>query len=150
MKKTMIAAVLLLLMVPTLVFAGNPGARDIYREVVGEDLPAGKRAMEAAEEAGKGEEFFNAMQAARKTQLQEKVKEGVLTQEEADFLSDKKQCNYQDMKKMQEIRAKLWQHEGKGNAKKIDFLKRAGERLRMKQKSNADCPYYNSEPAKAE
>lgn len=109
MKKLLISLLLIVLLVPTLAFAANPtNVRDLYESVVGSEPVRGQRLSEQAEAAGKGEEFFNAMQADRTRYFTELADEGVLTQEEADFMIDKMSQTYAEHQKMQQIQDKLF------------------------------------------
>lgn len=109
MKKIIISLLLIILLVPTLAFAATRTSPvDLYKSVVGSDPEPGQRLFEQAEAAGKGEAFFQAMQDDRERYLNELVTEGVLTQEEADFMIDRMgEKTYADQQMMQQIMEKL-------------------------------------------
>lgn len=109
MKKLFVGLLLLALLIPTVAFAANvTSPAEIYRAVVGTEAVPGTRLYEQAEAAGKGEEFFQAMQADKVRYFNELAEEGVLTEEEAAFMVEKmQQHNYGDQEMMWQIREKL-------------------------------------------
>lgn len=109
MKKILVGVLLLALLIPTVAFAGNGvNAAEVFKSIVGSDPVPGTRIKDQAEAAGKGEEFFQAMQAEREKNYQGLADEKILTQEEAEFLIQKmKQNSYGDQQMMSQIRQKL-------------------------------------------
>lgn len=108
MKKVIVSLLLLVLLVPTIAFAANrTNPKDIYESVVGSAPEQGARLNEQAEQAGKGQEFFEAMQDSQAQYFKDLATEGVLTQDEADFLISKLTMTYADQQKMQQIQDKL-------------------------------------------
>ncbi|WP_459129608.1 hypothetical protein [Guggenheimella bovis] len=110
MKKKMIVTTLLMaLLITGFTFAAtkqNP--QDIFKSVTGVEATPGTRLMEKAEELGKGEAFFNAMQKSRIDYVNALVSEKVLTKEEGDFLISKiKENTYAEMQQMHAIQDKL-------------------------------------------
>lgn len=109
MKKLLLAGLILAILIPGVAFAANwTNPAEIYQSVVGQAAERGSRLWDQAEAAGQGEAFFEAMQADQERYYTELKDEGVLTEEEADFLIKRlKQTSYADQQMMRQIRQKL-------------------------------------------
>lgn len=134
MKKVIVGLLLLVLLIPTVAFAGNrTSAAEVFESIVGTEPMAGTPLRDQAEAAGKGEAFFQAMQAEKDRSIQQLLEDGVLTTEEADFLRQRmEQTTYGDQQMMRQIPQKLRDAD----------LSPQGPKGQMRRQTNAqtDCP----------